>query len=100
VAECYAQMREIAAHAGALGDHIVGRRQRIGHAADLIEVVVDPIAHCRDTLIGAGQSAKSPVGKASKLIRLAGAVEIRVGQHMQGQFARRDFTRAVRPSTG
>ena len=44
-AERDAQVREVAAHASALQEHVAGRRGGVGGADAVLHVVVDPVAH-------------------------------------------------------
>jgi hypothetical protein len=84
-------VREIAAHAGAVGEGVDRRGAGIAGAAQVVDAVVDPVADRGNPVVARRQSAKFAEGETSEFIGQAVARGIEEGEHLQRHLAHRDF---------
>ena len=70
-AERDAEVREVAADAGALRHGVEGRRHRVGRAAQVLDVVVDPVADGHDLLVRILDLPEQVPGQPAQPIGLA-----------------------------
>ena len=97
-AERDAQMRKIAAHAGALRHGVVGGGDRVGRPAQVLDVLVNPVGDGDDLLVRILDLAEQVPGQAAEPIGLAIAAgkEVRNGRGAQlGDRRRLDRAGAV-----
>ena len=93
-----AEVREVAAHAGALRHGVEGRGHRVGGAAQVLDVVVDPVADRDDLLVRVLDRAEQVPGQPAEPIGLAVAAreQVRDGRRAQlGDRRRLDGAGAV-----
>ena len=83
-----AKMGKIAAYAGPLRHNLIGRGERVRGAADIIDIVVNPIAYRRNALIPRRKIPESSLRKPVEAVRLAIPARIEMGQHAERKFTR------------
>ena len=93
--KCYREMREIATNACSLRRRIKRGSQRIGASSQVLDVVVDPVANCRDSRKTALKFPKLMLGKSHQLIRLAIPARIKVWNDLGRYCARYRFGNIV-----
>src|SRR5271154_4891551 len=86
-----AEMRKITAHPCSLGDSVIGRGERVRGAADIVDVVVNPIANLDDALISHRQLTECALREAVEAVRLAIPAWVEVGQHTERKLGRRNL---------
>ena len=73
---------------GPLRDNVIGRGKRVRGAADIIDIVMDPIAYRRNALIPRRKISESALRKPVKAVRLAIPARIEMGQHTERKLTR------------
>lgn len=86
-----AQVSKVAAHSSTTRERLEGGRFAIAAARQVFYVLVDPVAHCRHALMPAIMSSKLTPSKVAKLVGLAVAAWIKIGQRGKRQFADYDL---------
>ena len=88
-AERDGEMREIAADASPLGGRIEGRGHLVRNAADVVDIVVDPVADRIDAPVALRLVAERALGETLQLVGLAVAAGPQMHQNRKRQVARR-----------